>query len=257
MGLKAWWRRRGQNSSQAWCLVKYIVMALMIVCFATPASAQVDQLLRGLSKPGSGSSGITDGKIGDGLKQALQVGTENAVGITGKADGYFKNQAIKIVMPDRLRTVERGLRAVGQGAQIDEFVLSMNRAAERAAPAAKSIFWDAIAAMGIDDARRILDGGNTAATQYFQGKTTDKLTTAFTPVVSKAMNDVGVTRQYKQLTGGAQALPFGGVESFDLDRYVVGKALDGLFVVVGDEERRIRTNPAARGTELLKDVFGR
>ena len=235
----------------------YAVALILLLISANDAFAQVDQLLRGLSKPASTGSGLTDVKIGDGLKQALQVGTENAVGVTGKVDGYLKNQAIKIVMPDRLRTVERGLRAVGQGAQIDEFVVSMNRAAERAAPAAKSIFCDAIAAIGFDDARRILEGGNTAATEYFKTKTTDKLASAFAPVVSKAMNEVGVTRQYKELTGRAQAVPFGGAESFDLDHYVVGKALDGLFVVVGEEERKIRTNPAARGTDLLKDVFGR
>jgi hypothetical protein len=135
----------------------------LILLAATPALAQLENLLR---LPRSGAD-LSDAKIGDGLKQALQVGTENAVGLTGKVDGYFANAAIKILMPDRLRTVEQGLRMMGQGAQIDEFVLSMNRAAERAAPAAKSIFWNAIGAMTLEDARRFLQGSNTAATEYF------------------------------------------------------------------------------------------
>jgi len=228
---------------------------LLILLAATPASAQLDKLLQ-LPKSGASAS-LSDAKIGDGLKQALQVGTEKAVGPTGKTDGYFANAAIKILMPERLHTVEQGLRAVGQGAQVDEFVLSMNRAAERAAPAAKNIFWNAIGAMSFDDARRILQGPSTAATEYFKEKTTDKLASAFGPVVSSAMNEVGVTRQYKQLVGAAHGLPFMSVEAFDLDHYVVGKALDGLFHVVGEEEQKIRANPMARTTPLLKEVFAR
>ena len=242
----------GSRSSRA----RAATALLLVLLAATPASAQLDQLLRGLPSPTT-SAGVEDSRIRDGLKQALQVGTERAVAATGKTDGYFANSAIKILMPEKLRTVERGLRAAGQGAQIDEFVLSMNRAAERAAPAAKTIFIDAIVAMGFDDARRILEGNENAATRYFKDKTSDKLAAAFAPTVSSAMNEVGATRQYKALTGGIQSLPFGGVEAFDLDRYVVGKALDGLFVVVGEEERKIRTQPAARVTPLLKEVFAR
>jgi hypothetical protein len=233
-----------------------VVASLVVLVAAGPASAQPDKLLQQLPKSGAGA-GLSDVKIGDGLKQALQVATEQAVGLTGKTDGYFANAAIKILMPERLRMVEQGLRAVGQGERIDEFVLGMNRAAERAAPAAKSIFWDAIAAMSFDDARRILQGPNTAATDYFKQKTTDKLTAAFRPVVSSAMDEVGVTRQYKQLVGSAERLPFVNVAAFDVDDYVVGKALDGLFHVVGEEEQKIRTNPTARITPLLKEVFSR
>ena len=231
---------------------------LLVVLLGAPARAQLDQFLRGLTQPGAAGTGLSDVRIGDGLKQALQVGTEQAVAVTGKPDGYLANQAIKILVPEQLRTVEQGLRLVGQGAMIDEFVVSMNRAAERAAPAAKSVFWDAIAAMSIDDARRILQGSQTAATDYFRDKTTTRLTEAFGPSVSQAMNEVGVTRQYKALVDNVKAMPFGGnaAASVDLDRYVVGKALDGLFHMVGEEEQKIRTNPAARTTELLKDVFG-
>ncbi len=233
--------------------LRIVVLAAMVLLVARPATAQLERIFRGLG--GDAPSGLNDAKVGSGLKEALKVGTENAVNLTGKTDGYFMNQAIKILMPEKLRTLESGLRAVGYGPKVDEFVLSMNRAAERAAPAAKQIFWDAVGEMTFDDARKILNGPNTAATDYFKAKTTGKLTIAFRPVVDQAMNEVGVTRQYKELVGRFQAIPFMKTESFDIDEYVVGKALDGLFHVVGEEEQRIRTNPAARTTELLKEVF--
>jgi hypothetical protein len=233
-----------------------IVASLVVGLLATPALAQLDQLLRGLGGLAP-QSGLSDAKVASGLKEALQIGTQNTVNLTGKTDGYFKNQAIKILMPEKLRTLETGLRAVGYGPKLDEFVLSMNRAAERAAPAAKQIFWDAIGAMTFDDAQKILKGNETAATEYFRGKTGDKLSAAFRPTVEQATNEVGVTRQYKELVGRYQAIPFAKSESLDVDQYVVGKALDGLFHVLGEEEKKIRTNPTARVTDLLKEVFGK
>jgi hypothetical protein len=206
--------------------------------------------------PSSGE-GLGDARIGQGLKEALRVGTENAVNLTGRVDGYFANQAIKILLPERLKSLEQGLRLIGQGDRVDELVLGMNRAAERSAPFAREIFVDAIGEMSIDDARKILSGPDTAATDYFKGKTTTKLTAAFQPVVERSMNEVGVARQYKDLLAQAQAIPFFRPEDYDLNRYVVGKSLDGLFHVVGDEERKIRTNPSARTTELLREVFSR
>jgi len=236
-------------------LVRALALGSIVLLTVAPASAQLDRILKGLgSGPGGG---LSDGKITSGLKEALEVGTENAVTVTGRPDGYFLNQAIKIFMPQELRTFESGLRLVGYGPQVDEFILGMNRAAERAAPHAKRIFWDAITKMSFADARNILNGGDTAATDYFKDKTTDKLTAAFRPVVDKAMNEVGVTRQYKELIGRYQAIPFVKRETFDIDRYVVTKALDGLFYVVGQEERKIRTDPTARVTDLLKEVFGK
>jgi hypothetical protein len=225
-------------------------LALGFLLSPSPAAAQLDRLLQGL-----GIGGLSDAKIGSGLKEALRVGTETAVSLTGKTDGYFANQAIKILMPSQLETAEKGLRLVGYGPQLDEFVLSMNRAAEAAAPGAKKIFGDAIGAMSIEDARKIWSGGDNAATQYFKSKTSDQLTAAFKPVVDKALNQVGVTRQYKELLGRAQSIPFMKTESLDIDRYVLGKSLDGLFHVLGEQEKQIRTNPAARTTELLKEVF--
>ena len=216
----------------------------------SPAVAQVDKLLQGL-----GGGTLSDAKIGSGLKEALRVGTEATISLTGKTDGYFANQAIKILLPAQLQTADKGLRMVGYGPQLDEFVLSMNRAAEAAAPGAKKIFGDAIVAMTIQDVRKIWSGGDNAATQYFKSKTSNQLTAAFKPVVDKALNQVGVTRQYKELLGRAQSIPFMRTESLDIDRYVLGKSLDGLFVVLGEQEKQIRTNPAARTTDLLKEVF--
>ena len=236
----------------------FLLLPAFVLLFAPPALAQLDTILKEVetySRSGSGATG--DAKIGAALKQALQVGTENAVKLTGKTDGYFGNKAIKILMPERLKTAEKGLRTAGYGGEVDKLVLSMNRAAERAAPEAKQIFWDAIGKMTIDDGQRILRGTPTAATDYFKDKTSASLTLAFRPIVDKAMDEVGTARQYNELLGQAKAIPFVKTESYDLDRYVVGKALDGLFRVVGDEERKIRTDPAARVTTLMKEVFGK
>lgn len=231
---------------------RMLALVIGIGLVTSPAAAQVDQLLKGM---GMGQGGPSESKAGAGLKEALQVATEKSVSLTGRPDGYFSNAAIKILMPAKLQSMEKGLRAVGYGPQVDELVLSMNRAAEQAAPAAKQIFSDAITGMNFDDAKKILSGGNTAATDFFKAKTTDKLTAAFKPVVNKSMGEVGVTRQYQELVGRFESIPFAKTQTFDLDGYVTNKALDGLFKVVGEQEKLIRTNPAARTTALLQEVF--
>ena len=246
-------------------MIRYLKTRTRVVCTAVVAlllsaassSAQLPDIFKGLPQLPSSGGGLGDARIGQGLKEALKVGTENAVGLTGRVDGYFANQAIKILMPERLKSLEQGLRLIGQGERVDELVLGMNRAAEKAAPFAREIFVGAIGDMSIDDARKILSGPDTAATEYFKGKTTPKLTTAFQPVVERTMGEVGVARQYKELLGQAQAIPFFRTEDYDLNRYVVGKSLDGLFHVVGEEERKIRTNPTARTTDLLREVFSK
>jgi hypothetical protein len=236
-------------------MIRGFLPSAVLLLFAMSAFAQVDQISKTL---GLGSqSGLSDSKIASGLSEALQVGATNAVKLTGRRDGYFGNQAIKILMPKNLRTLEKGLRAVGYGPKVDDFVLSMNRSAEAAAPAAKKIFIDAILSMSFDDARKILSGGDTAATDYFKQKTTAQLTTAFRPIVEKTMDQNSVTQQYKQLVGQAQSIPFMKSPNLDITNYVVSQALNGLFYVLGQEESKIRKNPAARTTDLLKQVFGR
>jgi hypothetical protein len=245
-------RLRGSRHWSGW-----LVVAAVVFVMAGPAGAQWDKLLKGLGGQESAGTGLSDAKIGAGLKEALQVATEKTVSLTGKTDGYFANQAIKILMPEKLRSFETGLRAVGYGGQIDELVLGMNRAAERAAPQAKQIFFDAIGDMSFDDARKLLNGGDTAATEYFRGKTTPRLATAFRPVVEQSMSQVGVSRQYKDLVGRFDSIPFAKSQAFDLDGYVVDRGLGGLFTVLGEQEKQIRTNPTARATDLLKEVFKR
>jgi hypothetical protein len=236
-------------------VLKSIGLLLLAIFLAQPALAQFDRIFKDLGGIGGGGD-ISDAKIGSGLKEALKVGTENAVLQTGTVDGFLRNQAIKILMPKPLQSIEQPLRLVGYGPQIDEFVVGMNRAAEKAVPFAKEIFWDAIGQMTFDDARKILNGNDTAATDYFKSKTSKKLHAAFRPSVETVMNDVGVNRQYNDLIGRYKSLPFAQNVAFDVDQYVTEKATDGLFFVVAQEEKKIRTNPAARVNDLLKEVFG-
>ncbi len=197
-----------------------------------------------------------DAKTASGLKEALQIGTDHAVDFTSATDGFLQNAAIKILMPEKLRNVEKGLRVAGMGPKLDEFVLSMNRAAEAAVPAARGIFKDAVTKMTFQDAKAIFTGGNTAATDYFKGKTSEQLTAAFRPTVEMAMDTTGVVKQYKALTGGVAPMLNRG-QDLDITGYVVAKSLDGLFYMVAEEEKKIRTNPAAQITPLLKEVFGK
>lgn len=233
-------------------LRRSVVVGLVVGILApASASAQAWPPLGGAGQPAAAG---TDSRVASGLKEALRVGAENAVTRTGRLDGFFRNEAIKILMPEKLRGIEKGLRAVGYGPKVDDFVLAMNRAAERAAASAKPIFWDAIQRMTIQDAQGILTGGETAATAYFRGRTEEQLATAFRPIVEQATSEGGVTRQYKDLI---QSLPFGNTQGLDIDQYIVGKTLDGLFYVLGQEEKKIRQDPAARVTAILRDVFGR
>jgi hypothetical protein len=234
-------------------MIRALVLIGGLILFSNTAHAQLDELEK---RAGLGDvSGLSESKVASGLKEALRVGTTKAVQITGKPDGYFGNEAIKILMPDDLRPLERGLRAVGFGPKIDEFILSMNRSAEAAAPAAKQIFVDAVVAMSFDDAKKILSGSNTAATEYFKDKTTGHLTEVFEPVVKKVMAENGTARQYNALADQYKDIPFAKSQSLDIDHYVVTKALDGLFYELAEQEKEIRKNPAARTTSLLKEVF--
>jgi hypothetical protein len=232
------------------------IAVVVYLTAASPVSAQFDKVLKDLGNLPRAGGGATDAKIGSGLQEALKIGTENAVTQTSAVDGFLMNKAIKILMPKSLQAIETPLRFVGYGPKIDEFVVGMNRAAEKAVPFAKEIFWDAIGQMTFDDARRILNSSDTAATDYFKSKTSKKLQAAFLPSVKDVMDQVGVNRQYNDLIGRYQDVPFSKSIAFDVNQYVTEKTTDGLFFVVGQEEKKIRTNPAARVTDLLKDVFG-
>jgi hypothetical protein len=203
-------------------------------------------------------AGLDDSQIASGLKDALAVGTKKAVTLVDHPGGYLDNAAIKILLPKNLQPVEKMARGAGQGPKIDEFVASMNHAAESAAPEAEGIFAAAVKEMSIDDARKLLNGGDTSITEYFKSKTTANLTTAFRPHVEAAMKANGVTEKYDALQAQMPKMSFlgGGGSGFDINKYVVEKALDGLFYMLAQQEKEIRSNPAARTTGLLKSVFG-
>lgn len=202
------------------------------------------------------SLALTNTEIVEGLKEALSKGTTSAIASLGKKDGFFANRKVKIPMPESLETIEDGLRKIGQDRYAEEFVLTMNRAAEQAVPEAAEIFGSAIRSMSIQDAKGILNGPEDAATKYFRRTSGEKLVNRFLPIVSKATDRVGVTSNYKEMVDKLGFLSrFVDTESLDVDRYVTSKAIDGLFLMLAREEKLIRGNPAARTTELLKKVF--
>jgi hypothetical protein len=214
--------------------------------------------------PGGGSSGgakagssLSEGEVGSGLKEALKLASQHVTGQLGKTDGYFKDPAIQIPLPGVLQKIEGPLKSMGASGMLDNLHLQMNRAAEQAAPKALNIFTDAVSKMSISDAKGILAGPDDAATQYFRRTTSGNLTTAFKPIVDTSLSSVGAVSTFNSVKSQGGSLPLVGneVKSFDLSDFTVGKALDGLFHYMGVEEASIRTNPAARTTDLLKKVF--
>lgn len=237
--------------------IKIIILGCILALLAVDVQAGLlGDFFKGLATPAGQTPDVQT--TASGLKEALTVGTGNAVGLLSKPNGYLENQMVKILMPKQIQKVADILGKIGYQQQVDEFVMSMNRAAEAAAPKAKGIFVDAIKQMTFEDALKILKGDQTAATEYLKSKTSGTLSKSFEPIISSSMNNVGATRQYEQLIGTyTKTFPFMGLESLDLDRYVTTKALDGVFYMIGEEEKQIRTNPAARVTDLLKTVFGK
>jgi len=231
---------------------------IAVLCFPNRSQAHVGGIVRKANEAlnQDGTSGLSEGKIVAGLKQALQVSTGKAVALTGRPDGFLKNEAIRILLPPKLQSAGKVMRMFGMGTQVDELEVGMNRAAEQATPEAKRIFIAAVKKMTFDDARQILTGNDTAATEYFKRASSAELTEAFSPIVDRAMQRVGVVQQYDRVLASA---PGGSALTgqFDLDKYVVAKTLDGLFLMLGEEEKRIRRDPAAQTTSLLREVFGR
>jgi len=232
------------------------VMLLSQFCFA---QSPLDKIWKSATSAGSNASvgSLSTDKITAGLKEALKISTSKAVAETGKPDGFLKNPSIKIPLPQKIQSAGKGLRLIGMGPQLDQLEVGMNRAAEQAAPEARQIFLNALTRMTINDARNILKGSDTAATEYFRNASSADLTTAFAPIVHKQLLNVGVVKQYDQLKQNPMAGTFLQSKQFDLDSYVVGKTLDGLFYMLGQEEKQIRKNPAAQTTTLLREVFGK
>lgn len=217
----------------------------------------------GTAGPGAGLPGSD---IAAGLKEALAKGTTNAINSLGRNDGFWKNAKVRIPLPGKLEQAGQLARQLGQGTKVDAFELSLNRAAEKAVPQVADLFGDAIRKMTVDDARGILTGGEHAATDYFRRVAGDALAERIRPIVAQATDSVGVTQKYKAFTAGNGGGALGGAlgalaggkggSALDLDGYVTGKTVDGLFTTIADQEKSIRENPAARTTDILKRVFG-
>jgi len=211
-----------------------------------------------LSDDTSETTALDYNTIVSGLKEALDVGTRQAINNVSQKDGYLANELIRIAMPAELQQASELMRKFGLGTLADEFEQSINHAAEAAAPHATNIIVDAIKNMSIDDANSILNGPDDAATQYFRDKTSSQLADLFRPSIEDSLNQVGSTKHYNDLTAQIAALPLvGETINLNLPEYVTTQALNGLFTVISQEEKKIRDNPAARTTELLKQVFSK
>ena len=256
--------------------MKKILLPLLVA--VSIGSARADWLSAlGLSKSSTnaassaGLSALSQTQMAGGLKDALGNGLQHAVASLGHDGGFLTNVAVKIPMPEKLQTVEKTLRALKQDKYADEFVATMNHAAEQAVPQAASVFGDAVKQMSIDDAKAVLTGPNDAATQFFRRTTSTNLYAKFYPIVQQATAKAGVTSAYKSMLAkvsssaggsgfgaalGGLANNYLGADALDVDKYVTDKTLDGLFKMVADEEKSIRQNPVARTTDLMKQVFG-
>ncbi|MBN1411037.1 MAG: DUF4197 domain-containing protein [Spirochaetales bacterium] len=231
-------------------LTPFIFCVILMVFL--PGCVSIDKFL----PTGTTTKKLDEKTIIAGLKEALEIGTKNAVKIVSKENGFLKNARISIPLPPDLKEWADRLRQIGLGSQVDKFISDMNHAAEKAAEKAPDIFVDAIKKMTLEDARNILAGADNAATQYFEKHTRKKLYGVFLPVVKGAMDKLGVTKLFKYLIDSYNKIPLVKKIRYDLDEYITNRGLDGLFLMLADEEKKIRRDPVARVTELLRTVFG-
>jgi len=245
-----------------------LLVGLLLSLVILPAYAgwfdQLKEEVLGGSTKEPISSLLNSNEMAEGLREALSKGVNIAIDYLGKEDGFLADSKVRIPMPDHLKKVSSSLRTLGQGKYADEFELTMNRAAEAAVPEARDIFLDAINSMTIEDARGILDGPDDAATNYFRKIGEQRLRNSMLPIVKKATNQAGMTNAYNNLIGNMSFLSdWMDTQSLDLNEYVTSEALNGLFLMIAQEEKKIRDqeekkireNPVARTTDLLKKVF--
>jgi Protein of unknown function (DUF4197) len=231
---------------------------LLLICFSLlwmRSGAQVFQDAVKLVNQAGG--GLSEKDAADGIREALVKGTGESVNLVSAVNGYFSNPQIRIQFPEQARQIESKLRAIGMGSKVDEVILAINRAAEDAAKSAQPIFVSAITGMNISDAIKIVQGPNDAATTYLKNATAPQLRAKFSPVIKASLDKVDATRLWTELITVYNQIPFVSQQDPDLTAYVTGKAIDGLFIMIAKEEQKIRQNPQARTTELLKKVFAK
>ena len=199
---------------------------------------------------------LTNTEASQGLKTALEKGALAAVGLLGKTDGFLGNEKVRIPLPGFLQDAAKLLKTLGQGKRVDELVTSMNRAAEAAVPMAKDLLVSAVKSMSVTDAKKILSGGDTSVTGFFVEKTREPLGVKFLPVVTKAIEKVGLAAKYNAVAAKAAGMGLVKKEDANIEQYVTGKSLDGLFYMIGEEEKKIRQDPIGTGSAVLKKVFG-
>ncbi|MEW5966081.1 MAG: DUF4197 domain-containing protein [Pseudomonadota bacterium] len=233
------------------------------LALALPAHADWRELLRGVVSPpaeqkpaASGVDALSQTEINAGLKEALSRGADAAVAQLGQQDGFFGNAKMKIPLPPSLQKAEKAMRLMGMGRQADDLVLSMNRAAEAAVPEAKTLLVDAVKTMTLEDAKGILTGGQTSATDFFRRKTEARLTERFLPTVKATTDKVGLAQQYNRYAGAAAQFNLIDKKQAKVEDYVTQQALDRLYILIGEKEAAIRANPLQAGSDLLKKVFG-
>lgn len=241
--------------------MKKVIIGLSIVgvSFSTISCGQkitLGQVVGVLGGDTSGGGAVSTTEVASGLKEALQVGISNGTANASQIDGFFLNPKIKIPFPPEVARVENTLRKIGLGNEVDKFVLSLNRGAEEAAKEAKPIFITAIKSLTIADAWGILRGDRDAATQYLKRVTSAQLIQAFSPIIDRALQKTEATKYYGDIARIYNNIPMTQKINPDLNQYATQKAMDGLFMLVADEEAKIRENPIARTSELLKRVFG-
>ena len=236
----------------------YIQLIAISLFIPLVSCSQIDfnKIGKQINKQVNTKKPLSNEEIIAGLKEALNVGSNNASAAASKTDGYFKHPVIKIPFPPEAKEVESKLRSIGMGKQVDEFVMTMNRAAEEAAKKAAPVFVDAVKQMTITDGLNILKGSDTAATSYLKKTTTPRLHDDFKPVIKTATQKVEVTKYWTPLITAYNRIPFVTHMNPDLDEYITQRALSGMFYLVSQEETKIRKDPAARVTDILKKVFG-
>ena len=236
--------------------MKQFLSALIIATILFIPAVMNAQFLKNAKKLlGSDHASFTEQEAAQGIREALVNGTGKSVDLVSLVDGYFGNAEIKIPFPEDARVVESRLRSMGMGKQVDDAILSINRAAEDAAREAKPIFVDAIKAMSIQDAIGIVKGEDNAATEYLRKSTTTELNKKFQPVISKSLDRVQATRYWTDVINTYNKIPFVQKVNPDLTTYVTGLAIDGLFIMISKEEKKIRKDPLARTSDILKKVF--